>query len=183
MIILINSCFGNKIFDRHTIFTVTGTSTTTIATTSTTTSTSTTLTTTPTGIKYSDRLDLIFKLEKVVLNNLQIIINMIIILFLGNLILVATGYIGYNGYIYPGYTPYTNVSQVIDVSSTNACSDLATYPLTLFAGNGGILDGAPVICGGVGKMTAHVEQRLEINGKPQGNGATTCDKTKEIYGK
>ena len=53
----------------------------------------------------------------------------------GSLILVATG-------------DYTNYVGVIDPKSTASCSSLPSYPLSTTGSVGGILNNAPLICGG-----------------------------------
>ena len=41
---------------------------------------------------------------------------------------------------------------MIDLSSTEQCSNLPSYPLRLVSGIGGIIDGSPLICGGNAKF-------------------------------
>ena len=51
--------------------------------------------------------------------------------------MVATGY------------PYTDKSQVIDVSSSStACANLPSYPFAMSFAAGGVVNGSPIICGG-----------------------------------
>lgn len=64
----------------------------------------------------------------------------------GSLVLVVTG-----GTDRPGIYHQTD-SQVIDLSSTEQCSNLPSYPLRLVSGIGGIIDGSPLICGGNAKF-------------------------------
>ena len=57
--------------------------------------------------------------------------------FKGSLILIATG------------IPYTNTCQIIDVSTSTKCNSLQAYPLSLEGATGGVLNGSPLICGGI----------------------------------
>ena len=54
----------------------------------------------------------------------------------GPLILVATGW------------SYTDKCQVIDVSSSTSCANLPSYPYSMSAAAGGIINNTPIICGG-----------------------------------
>jgi len=58
----------------------------------------------------------------------------------GSLILVETGIYG---------TRYRDDSQVVDISSTKSCPKLSSYPIKLTGATGGILNGSPLLCGGV----------------------------------
>ena len=42
----------------------------------------------------------------------------------------------------------TDESQVVNIDSPNACSNLQPFPYALYGGAGGVLNGYPVICGG-----------------------------------
>ena len=57
--------------------------------------------------------------------------------FLGSLILIATG------------ISYTNTCQVVDVSTSTKCASLQAYPLSLEGATGGVVNGSPLICGGI----------------------------------
>merc|ERR1719319_1482292 len=54
----------------------------------------------------------------------------------GSLILVATG------------NPYNDKCQVIDIASSTSCANLPSYPYSMFAAAGGVINNAPIICGG-----------------------------------
>lgn len=61
----------------------------------------------------------------------------IAIAFAGSLNLIATG------------IPYTNTCQVVDVSTSTKCTSLQAYPLSLEGATGGVVNGSPLICGGI----------------------------------
>ena len=58
---------------------------------------------------------------------------------LSSLVLVATG------------SPLTNKVQVVNLQSTNTCTGLPEYPMKLYAATGGLMDGRPLICSGLGR--------------------------------
>ena len=70
----------------------------------------------------------------------------------GSLILVATG-------------SYKNYVQVIDPKSTASCSSLPSYPLSTTGSVGGILNNAPLICGGYAPDTDTVHSECYIHDK------------------
>ena len=70
----------------------------------------------------------------------------------GSLILVATG-------------SYQNYVGVIDPKSTASCSSLPSYPLSTLRSAGGILNNAPLICGGRSLSTSTVYSECYINEK------------------
>ena len=70
----------------------------------------------------------------------------------GSLILVATG----DG---------KNYVQVIDPKSTASCSSLPSYPLSTSRSAGGILNNAPLICGGYASSTSTYHSECYIHDK------------------
>ena len=46
--------------------------------------------------------------------------------------------------------PYTGLCQVVDMTpSSTACSNLPSYPTSIALSAGGIVNGSPLICGGL----------------------------------
>ena len=47
---------------------------------------------------------------------------------------------------------YQDYSQVIDIHSAKSCSDFSSYPLKMYGASGGVLNGSPLVCGGLRKL-------------------------------